>query len=107
MLDATVVPESYRMRLPAEPHLKFFARAELAQKLQNRAALLARQSVDMRGEVAVDIERLALRHRMRANDGMRRPRINFARFGEAHQRIVSAIDVLAGVSRGQPFQIDF
>ena len=93
------------MRLPAEPHLEFLARAELAQEIQDRAALFSRQPVDVRGEVAVDVERLALGHRMGAHDRMRRARIDLAGFLQPHQRIVAAIDVVAGMRRGQPFEI--
>src|SRR5260370_35671973 len=106
VLDAAVVPEGNRVGLPAEPHLEFLPRAELAQEGEDRAALVSRQSVDMGGEVAVDVERLALRHRMGANDRMRCARVDLAAFGEAHQRVVPAIDMVARMRRGQPFEID-
>src|SRR5262249_5073890 len=86
MLDAAIVPERDRMGLPAEPHLDLLARAELAQKGQDRAALLPRQPVDMRGELAVDVERLAPGHRVGANDRMRCLRVGLAALGDAHQR---------------------
>jgi len=60
MLGASVVPEGDRMGLPAEPHLKFLPCAELTQKFQYRFALFFRQPVDMGGEFAVDVQRLAL-----------------------------------------------
>ena len=84
VLDAAVVPESDRMRLPSESHLEFLPCAELAQKLQNSVTLFSRQSIDMGGEPAVDVERLALCHRMGANNRMRCLRIDLAAFGDAH-----------------------
>src|SRR5262245_59531841 len=72
VLDAAVVPEGDRMLLPAEADLEFLARAVLAQKLEDRAALVSRQPVDMGGEMSVDEQRLALGHGMGANDWMRR-----------------------------------
>src|SRR5215470_815651 len=67
VLDAAVVPEGDRMTLPGEPHLKFLTRAVLAQKLEERSALVPRQPIDMSGEVAVDEQRLAPGHRVGAN----------------------------------------
>src|SRR5215470_2455877 len=60
MLEAAVVPEGDRMRLPAEPALEFLPGAEFAQKLEDSAAFFSRQLVDVGGEVAVDIECFAL-----------------------------------------------
>src|SRR5262245_40222839 len=54
VLDAAVVPEGDRMLLPAEADLEFLARAVLAQELENRAALLVRQPIDVGGEMTVD-----------------------------------------------------
>src|SRR6516225_11788910 len=71
VLDAAVVPEGNRVRLPVEPHLEFLTRAELAQKVQERAPLLSRQLVDVGGELAVDVERLAPGYGVGANNGMR------------------------------------
>src|SRR5215813_12449346 len=70
VLDAAVVPKGDRVGLPAEPHLEFLAGAELAQKVEDGAALVSRQPVDVGGEVAIDVQRLAFRHRMGANDRM-------------------------------------
>src|SRR5436190_23603124 len=64
MLDAAVVPEGDRMRLPAEPALEFLPGSKLAQKVEDRAAFFSRQLVDVGGEVAVDIKRLAFCHWM-------------------------------------------
>src|SRR6185436_70066 len=80
MLDAAVVPEGNRMGLPAEPHLEFLPGAELAQEIQDRAALFSRQAVDVSGEFAVDVQRLPLRHRVGANDRMRCLRVDLAGF---------------------------
>src|SRR5262245_56626609 len=71
VLDAAIVPEGDRMGLPAEADLEFLARAVLAQKPEDRAALLSRQPIDMGGEMAVDEQRLALGHRVGANHRMR------------------------------------
>src|SRR5215470_4986051 len=73
MLEAAVVPEGDRMRLPAEPALEFLPGAEFA----------------------VDIECFALGHWMRAHDRVRCPRIDLAGLGKAHQRIVAAINMVA------------
>src|SRR5580704_2430437 len=91
MLDAAVVPKGDRMRLPAEPNLEFLRRAELAQIVEDRPALVPRQPVDMGGEFAVDVQRLSLRDRMGANDRMRCLGINLAAFWNAHQGIVPAV----------------
>src|SRR5215831_11423529 len=105
MLDAAVVPEGYRMRLPTEPALEFLPGAELAQKIEDRTAFLSWQLIDVGGEVAVDIECLAFCHRMRAYDRVRCPRIDLAGLRQAHQRIVAAIDMVARMSRGQAVEI--
>ena len=97
MLDAAVVPEGDRMGLPAEPDLEFLARAVLAQVVQDRTALLWCKPIDMGGEVAIDEQRLALRHRMRAHDWVRCLRENFALVIAAHQDIGPAVDMIAGV----------
>src|SRR5215813_4304391 len=106
MLDAAVVPEGDRMRLPAEPDLEFLSRAVLAQIVQDRTTLLWCKPIDMGGEVAIDEQRLALRHRMRANDRVRRLREDLALVVAPHQHIGPAIDVIAGVRGGQSFEID-
>src|SRR5262252_541216 len=106
MLDAAVVPEGDRMRLPAEPDLEFLARAVLAQIVQDCTALLWCKPIDMGGEVAIDEQRLALRHRMRAHDRVRRLREDLALVVAPHQHIGPAIDVIAGVRGGQSFEID-
>src|SRR6516162_1267447 len=93
VLDAPVVPEGDRVRLPTEPHLEFLARAELAQKVQDRAPLLSRQLVDVGGELAVDVERLAPGYGVGANNGMRGFRVDLAGLEDAHECIVPAIDV--------------
>src|SRR5262249_20943553 len=101
VLDAAVVPKGDRRGLPAEPHLEFLPGAELAQKVQARAALLSRQPIDMGGELAIDVQRLALCHRMGANNRMRCFRVDLTAFGDTHQRVVPTIDVVARMSRRQ------
>src|SRR5262245_40024463 len=94
------------MGLPAEPHLEFLPCAELAQIIQNCAAFVSRQPVDMGGEVAIDVERFALCHRMGANDRVRCRRVDLAGFLAAYPGIVPAIDMIARMRCGQPFEID-
>src|SRR5215467_7128518 len=104
MLDAAVVPEGDRMRLPAEPALEFLPGTKLAEKVEDGTAFVSRQLVDVGGEVAIDIECFALCHRMRAHDRMRCPRIDLAGLSTAHQGIVAAIDMVARMGGGQPFE---
>src|SRR6516162_8119960 len=86
------------MGLPAEPHLEFLPCAELAQKAQDCPAFVSRQPIDMGGELAIDVQRLALCHWMGANNRMRCLRVDLTAFGDTHQRVVSTIDVVARTS---------
>src|SRR5215467_3249893 len=94
------------MGLPAEPHLEFLPRTELAQKAQDCLAFVSRQPIDMGGELAIDVQRLALCHWMGANNRMRCLRVDLTAFGDTHQRVVPTIDVVARMRRCQPFEID-
>src|SRR5207249_12330128 len=67
VLDAAVVPEGDGLGFPAKPHLEFLPCAELAQKVQDCAALFSSQAVNMGGELAIDVQRLPLRDGMGAN----------------------------------------
>src|SRR4029434_11047815 len=94
------------MGLPAEPYLEFLPGAELAQKVQDCAAFVSRQPIDMGGELAIAVQRLALCHRMGANNRLRCLRVDLAAFGDAHQRVVPTIDVVARMSRRQLYERD-
>src|SRR6516165_9415413 len=102
MLDAAVVPEGDRMRLPAEPDLEFLSRAVLAQIVQDCTALLWCKPIDMGGEVAIDEQRLALRHRMRAHDRVRRLREDLALAPAPTTNFARAKEVSAGVGWVKP-----
>src|SRR5882757_2682760 len=65
MLGRTVVPESDRVRTPGEAALELRRLAMTIEHLEQRIAFAAAQADDVGGEVAVHIERLAARHRMR------------------------------------------
>src|SRR5262249_52036275 len=53
VLDAAVVPEGDRMRLPAEPALELLTGTKLAEKVEDGTAFVSRQLVDVGGEVAI------------------------------------------------------
>ena len=74
--------------------------------MQQHAPFFFRQLVDVGREMAVDEQRLALGHGMGANDRMRCPREHLALVVAAHQHVGSAVDVIAGMGRGEPFEID-
>src|SRR5256714_12794299 len=75
MLRAAIVPERDRVLAPAEAALEQRVLAVLIEIRENRVALVARNADDVRGEAAIDVERLAVRHRMRAHHRMLRARI--------------------------------
>src|SRR5215213_1401247 len=65
MHGGAIVPEGDRVGLPGEAALEFRRLAVAVEHLQERIALALVQAHDVRGEVAIDVERLA------AGDGMR------------------------------------
>src|ERR1041384_5113762 len=70
MLRAAIVPERDGVLGPAEAALEQRVLGVLVEVRKNRVALVARDADDVAGEAAVDVERLAARHRMGANDRM-------------------------------------
>src|SRR5262245_26328608 len=70
MLGAAVVPECQRARLPAEAagELRLYLVAK--QEVEQRGALLGRETLELGGMTGVDIERLAPGFGMCAHDRM-------------------------------------
>src|SRR5258705_3456568 len=93
VVGTAIIPERDRMRAPAEAEHPFVAGAMVIEEFQNAVALLARQLVDMRGEVRVHIDQLLAAHGMARDHRMDRDR----RSRPEHPRPV--------VRRGQPFEI--
>src|SRR5260370_35398441 len=67
VLDAAVVPERDRVRLPAEAALEQRVGHVLVEIAQDAVALVARDAVDVAGEALVDVERLPAGDRMGAD----------------------------------------
>src|SRR5579871_4545268 len=95
------------MGLPAESHLEFLARAVREQKVEDCTAFFFRHAVDVRGKVAIDVQRLAFGYRMRADDRMRGPGKDLSSAAAALQDVDPAIDRVAGMSRRQSLKISF
>src|SRR5581483_4407792 len=71
---AAVVPEGDRVGLPDEAALELRRLAVAVEHVEQRVALVPAEAHNARGEVAVDVERLATGHRMRADHRMLGPR---------------------------------
>src|SRR6266567_5539956 len=100
MLGAAIVPERDRVLGPTETALEQRVLGVLIEIVKDRVALVAREADDMTGEAAVDVERFAARHRMRANDRMLGARIGRL-VGDSGIGIEAAIDRLAVVQGGE------
>src|SRR5260221_11715790 len=70
MHGGAVVPEGDRVGTPGEAAVQLRRLAVAVEHPEQRIALAAAQPDDVRGEVAVHIERLASRHGMGAHHGM-------------------------------------
>ena len=92
------------MGLPVDPHLEFLPCAEPAQKVQDCAALVSRQPVDVGSEVAIDVDALRFVTRWVRTTGCDAVKVDLAGFLAAYPRIIPAIDMIARMRRGQPFE---
>src|SRR6185312_3405230 len=104
VLDAAVVPEGDRVRLPAETALEERVFHVLVEVVQDAVALVARHADQVAGESAIDVERLLARHRMGAHhrvDGARILRLLL----HAEVLVEAAIDRFAVVEGGQAVEI--
>src|SRR5262245_26483851 len=97
MLDAAVVPEGDRARLPAEAAVELRRLHVAEQHLEHRLALRARELDDPRGESPIHEQRASPRDGMRADHGMLRPRKHLALVLDP---VAAAVHVLAVVDRG-------
>src|SRR5690349_3072511 len=104
VLDAAIVPEGDRVRLPAEAALEQRVFHVLVEVVQDAVALVARHADQVAGEAAIHIERLLARHRMSAHHRMDRARILLL-LGDAEILVEAAIDRCAVMERRQAVEI--
>ena len=76
MLHTAVVPKRHRVLLPTKPALKQRIFRMAIQVCEHRRTLVPRHADQSPGKSAVDIERLAPCHRMRADHGVFGPRVD-------------------------------
>src|SRR5262249_30472247 len=94
VLRAAIVPHRHVVRAPLKARLVPRTLCVLKEELENRFALVFRQTFDLGREGPVDEQRLLSRVAMRPDDRMRRARIHLARVVHAALRVTPAIDVL-------------
>src|SRR5436189_2589102 len=104
MLDAAIVPEGDRVLPPAEAALEQRVLHVLVEIAQHAVALVARHADQMAREAAVDIERLAARHRMGAHHRVLGARI-LRLLLDAEILVEAAIDRLAVMEGGHALEI--
>src|SRR5260370_3952896 len=69
---ATIVPEGDGVPVPTEAALELRRLGVAHQHLQQRVALVLRESLDALGEAAIDEQAFPTRHRVTAHDGLHR-----------------------------------